>query len=279
MKKINVIVVIGAGSIGQAIARRVGAGNHLLLADLSKENSDAAAKVLREAGFEVSTTIVDVSSRASVQALVETALKIGNITGLIHAAGVSPSQATPSVILRVDLYGTALVLEEFGNVIDEGGSGVVIASQSGHRLPSLTTEQDKALATTPTEELLSLPLLQLDQVKDSLHAYQLSKRGNSLRVKAEAVRWGKRGARINTISPGIIMTPLAKDELEGPRGDSYRRMIEISAAGRAGTPDEVGVVGALLMGRDGAFITGSDFLMDGGVTAAYWYGELAPQAE
>jgi NAD(P)-dependent dehydrogenase (short-subunit alcohol dehydrogenase family) len=177
----------------------------------------------------------------------------------------------------VDLYGTALVLEEFGNVIERGGSGVVIASQSGHRLPSLTTEEDKALATTPTDELLSLPFLQPDKVKDSLHAYQLSKRGNSLRVRAEAVRWGKRGARINTISPGIIITPLAKDELSGPRGDGYRRMIDISPAGRAGTPDEVGTVGALLMGQDGAFITGSDILMDGGVTAAYWYGELAPK--
>ncbi len=155
-------------------------------------------------------------------------------------------------------------------------AGVVIASQSGHRLPPLSVEQNRALATTPVEELLRLPMLQLDQVKDSLHAYQLSKRGNSLRVMAEAVRWGKRGARVNTISPGIIITPLANDELRGPRGAGYRRMIEISAAGRAGTPDEVGAVGALLMGPDGAFITGSDFLMDGGVTAAYWFGELAP---
>lgn len=279
MKKVNVIVVIGAGSIGQAIARRVSAGKHILLADLCQENNDAAAKVLSEAGFIVSTTIVDVSLRESVHALVETATKIGGVTGLIHAAGVSPSQASPATILKVDLYGTALVLEEFGNVIESGGSGVVIASQSGHRLPSLPAEQDKALAINPTEELLSLPFLQLDQVKDSLHAYQLSKRGNSLRVKAEAVRWGKRGARINTISPGIIITPLAKEELAGPRGDGYRRMLEISPAGRAGTPDEVGVVGALLMGQDGAFITGSDFLMDGGVTSAYWFGELAPKPE
>jgi NAD(P)-dependent dehydrogenase (short-subunit alcohol dehydrogenase family) len=279
MKKANVIVVIGAGSIGQAIARRVSAGKHILLADLRQDNNAAAAKILSEAGFVVSTTIVDVSSRESVQALVETATAIGGITGLIHAAGVSPSQASPATILKVDLYGTALVLEKFGSVIESGGSGVVIASQSGHRLPSLAAEQDKALATAPTEELLSLPFLQLDQVKDSLHAYQLSKRGNSLRVKAEAVRWGKRGARINTISPGIIITPLAKEELAGPRGDGYRRMLEISPAGRAGTPDEVGTVGALLMGPDGAFITGSDFLMDGGVTSAYWYGELAPKSE
>jgi len=276
---VSVIVVIGAGSIGQAIARRIGAGKHILLADLRPENCEAAAKVLSETGFTVSTAIVDVSSRQSVHALVETATAIGGITGLIHAAGVSPTQASPSTILKVDLYGTALVLEEFGNVMESGGSGLVIASQSGHRLPSLTTEEDKALATTPVEELLSLSLLQSNQVKDSLHAYQLSKRGNSLRVMAEAVRWGKRGARINAISPGIIITPLAKDELAGPRGDGYRRMIELSAAGRAGTPDEVGAVGALLMGQEGAFITGSDFLMDGGVTAAYWYGDLAPSAK
>ena len=279
MKSRSVIVVIGAGSIGQAIARRVSAGKQILLADLRQENSDAAAKVLREAGFEVSTTTVDVSSRQSVQVLVETATKIGPITGLIHAAGVSPSQASPEAILHVDLYGTALILEAFGNVIAAGGSGVVIASQSGHRLPALTPEQDKALATSPTDELLSLPLLQPDQVHDSLHAYQLSKRGNSLRVMAEAVRWGKRDARINTISPGIIITPLANDELTGPWGEGYRRMIEGCPAGRAGTPDEVGTLGAFLMGPDGAFITGSDFLMDGGVTASYWFGELAPKTQ
>lgn len=273
----NVIVVIGAGSIGQAIVRRVAPGKHVLLADLKKENADSAAKVLADAGFSVSTATVDVSSRESVEALVETATEIGSVTGLIHAAGVSPTQASPETILKVDLYGTALVLEEFGNVIAEGGSAVVIASQSGHRLPPLSVEQNAALATTPVEDLLKLPFLQPDQVKDSLHAYQLSKRGNSLRVMAEAVRWGKRGARVNTISPGIIITPLANDELQGPRGPGYRRMIEVSAAGRAGTPDEVGTVGALLMSADGAFITGSDFLMDGGVTAAYWYGDLSPK--
>ena len=272
----DVIVVIGAGSIGQAIVRRVAAGKQVLLADLKPENADAAAKVLSDAGFTVATATVDVSSRASVHALVETAAKLGEVFGVIHAAGVSPSQASPETILKVDLYGTALVLEEFGSIIARGGAGVVIASQSGHRLPPLSVEQNSALATTPVEELLTLPFLQLHQIKDSLHAYQLSKRGNSLRVMAEAVRWGKRGARVNTISPGIIITPLANDELKGPRGPGYRRMLEISAAGRAGTPDEVGTVGALLMGSDGAFITGSDFLMDGGVTAAYWYGDLAP---
>lgn len=270
-----VIVVIGAGSIGQAIARRVSAGKRVLLADLRLENAEAAAKVLHNAGFEVSTATVDVSSRPSVQALVALATGLGEVFGVIHAAGVSPSQASPETILRVDLYGTALVLEEFGAVIARGGAGVVIASQSGHRLPPLSSEENALLATTPVEELLGLPMLSAERVKDSLHAYQLSKRGNSLRVMAEAVRWGKRGARVNTISPGIIITPLANDELSGPRGPGYRRMLELCPAGRAGTPDEVGTVGALLMGAEGAFITGSDFLMDGGVTASYWFGELA----
>jgi NAD(P)-dependent dehydrogenase (short-subunit alcohol dehydrogenase family) len=271
----GVIVVIGAGAIGQAIARRVGAGKQIVLADLSEEIADAAAKTLGNAGFEVISATVDVASRASVRALLEQSVSLGPVAGLIHAAGVSPTQALPETILKVDLYGTALVLEAFGEVIASGGAGVVISSQSGHRLPALPPEQNKALATTPADELLALPMLQPDQVKDSLHAYQLSKRGNSLRVMAEAVRWGKRGARLNAISPGIIFTPLARDELAGPRGAGYRRMIELSAAGRGGTPDEVGCVGALLMGPDGSFITGSDFLMDGGVTAAYWYGELA----
>ena len=270
------IVVIGPGQIGQAIARRVGVGKHVLLADMRQDNANAAAEILGNAGYEVNVATVDVSSREAVHELVETATGLGEVIGLLHAAGVSPSQASPSMILKVDLYGTALVLEEFGDVIAPGGAGVVIASQSGHRLPPLTVEQNKALATTPVEELLGLPFLQPDQVTDSLHAYQIAKRGNSLRVMAEAVRWGKRGARVNTISPGIIITPLAKDELTGPRGEGYRRMIELSAAGRAGTADEVGTVGALLMGPDGGFITGSDILMDGGVTAAYWYGELAP---
>jgi NAD(P)-dependent dehydrogenase (short-subunit alcohol dehydrogenase family) len=275
----NVIVVIGAGSIGQAIARRVGAGKHVLLADLKQDNADASAKVLGDAGFETSTASVDVASRESVRALVAKAVAVGHVTGVIHAAGVSPSQASPATILRVDLYGTALVLQRFGDVIARGGSGVVIASQSGHRLAALTPDQDKALATTPVEELLQLDMLQPERVTDPLHAYQLSKRANSLRVMAEAVRWGRRGARLNTISPGIIITPLAKDELAGPRGVGYRRMIEACPVGRAGTPDEVGQVAALLTGPDGAFITGSDFLMDGGVTAAYRFGDLAPGAE
>jgi NAD(P)-dependent dehydrogenase (short-subunit alcohol dehydrogenase family) len=273
----EVTVVIGAGQIGQAIARRVSAGKQVLLADLHQTNADAAAEVLADAGFDVGTATVDVASRESVHALAESTAARGDVTGVIHAAGVSPSQAEPKLILAVDLYGTALVLEEFGNVIAPGGAGVVIASQSGHRLGALTAEQDRALATTPTDELLALPMLQPDQVTDPLNAYQLAKRGNSLRVMAEAVRWSERGARVNTISPGIIITPLARDELTGPRGEGYRRMIEQAPARRAGTPDEVATLAALLMGSDGAFITGSDFLMDGGVTASYFFGDLRPE--
>jgi NAD(P)-dependent dehydrogenase (short-subunit alcohol dehydrogenase family) len=272
----EIVVVIGAGSIGQAIARRVSAGKHVVLADLREQNATTAATVLLDAGFDVTTATVDVSSRDSVHALIETATKLGDVVGVIHSAGVSPSQAPPAMILAVDLYGTALVLEEFGRVIARGGAGVVIASQSGHRLGALTAHEDAALATTPVDELLALPFLLPDRVTDPLYAYQLAKRANTLRIMAEAVRWGERGARVNAISPGIIMTPLARDELSGPRGAGYRRMIELCPARRAGTPDEVGVVGALLMGADGAFITGSDILMDGGVTAAYFYGELAP---
>jgi NAD(P)-dependent dehydrogenase (short-subunit alcohol dehydrogenase family) len=272
----DVVVVIGAGSIGQAIARRVGAGKHVVLADLRLEQAESVAEVFRDAGFEVSTVAVDIASRASVRELVASAAALGPVTELIHAAGVSPSQAPPETILRVDLYGTAVVLELFGEVIASGGSGIVIASQSGHRLGALTAEQDAALATTPADELLALEILQPDRVTDSLHAYQLAKRGNSLRVKAEAVRWGRRGARINTISPGIVMTPLARDELTGPRAAGYLRMIDLCPAGRAGTPDEIGTLGAYLMSRDAAFVTGSDFLIDGGVTASYFYGDLAP---
>jgi NAD(P)-dependent dehydrogenase (short-subunit alcohol dehydrogenase family) len=285
----EVVVVIGPGSIGQAIARRVRTGKHVVLADLRRANADAAAAVMRNAGFDVSTSTVDVSSRESVHALVEAATAYGDITGLVHAAGVSPSHAPPEGILAVDLYRTPVVLEEFRQRHCPGRRGrrhrlavrasprsPGIASQSGHCLGALTPEQNAALATAPAEELLKQPMLQPDQVTDTLHAYQLAKRGNTLRVMAEAVRWAKRGARVNTISPGIVITPLAVDELTGPRGEGDRRMIEVSPVGRAGTPDEVASVAALLMGSDGGFITGSDFLMDCGVTASYFFGELAP---
>lgn len=270
----RVLVVIGAGQIGQAIARRVGVGKHVILADARQDNAEAVATVMSNAGYDVSVASVDIASRASVEALATRAALMGSVTGLIQSAGVSPSQADPQTVLRVDLYGTALVLEVFGSVMAPQSSGIVVSSQSGHRLPPLSAEDNRALAVTPVEELLALPFLQSDQIRDSLHAYQLSKRANGLRVMAEAVRWGRKQARLNAISPGIVMTPLAKDELSGPRGSGYRRMIEQSVAKRVATPDEIAALGALLMGPDGEFITGSDFLIDGGVTASYWFGDV-----
>ncbi len=275
--RVQVIVVIGAGSIGQAIARRVSAGKRVLLADLRRENAEAVTTVMGDAGFDVHATTVDVTSRESVDALVREALQLGDVTGVIHSVGVSPSNTPPAVIFKVDLYGTAVVLEAFGRVIARGGSGLVVSSQAGHRLAALEPEQTRALATTPADELLDLEMLRSDRVTDSLLAYQIAKHGSSLRVRAEAVRWAKRGARVNAISPGIVVTPLSRQELSGPHSQDYRRMIEVCAAGRAGTPDEIGSLGALLMGPEGQFISGSDFLMDGGVTAAYWYGDLAPE--
>lgn len=271
----EVIVVIGAGAIGQAIARRVSAGKRVLLADLQRDSAEAVARAMGEAGFDVLPAAVDVSSRASVEQLVVEATDLGDVVGLIHSAGVSPSNASPDTIFRVDLYGTAVVLEAFGAVIARSGSGLVVSSQAGHRLDGLSSEQTRALAMTPADELLELAMLQADQVTDSLLAYQIAKRGSSLRAQAEAVRWARRGARLNAISPGIVVTPLSKKELSGPHSEGYRRMIEACAAGRAGTPDEIAATAALLMGPEGAFISGSDFLVDGGVTAAYRYGNLA----
>lgn len=273
---VDVVVLVGTGSLGQAIARRIGAGKKVLLADLRPENAESAAKTLSDAGFDVAVGQVNVAERASVEALVDVATGLGNVTSLIQAAGVSPSQASIDVILKVDLYGTALLLDRFGEVMAPGGAGLVISSQSGHRLGALPEEQTQALAVTPIEKLLDLPFLQPEVIKDTLHAYQLSKRGNVLRVVSEAVRWGRRGARVNSISPGIIITPLANDELKGPRGDGYRKMIASSVAKRAGTPDEVATVASLLMGPDGAFITGSDVLIDGGTSATYWFGDALP---
>jgi len=276
-RKKDILVLTGAGPIGIAIVRRVGAGKHIVVADLHLKNAEIAAKTLYNAGFESSAACVDISLRESILSLIKTAQELGKVTGFINAAGLSPSQAPIEAILKVDLYGTAVLLEEFGKVIEKGGSGVIISSQSGHRLGVLPQEQSDLLATTPTEELLKLPFLKPGEIKDTLHAYQLSKRCNVLRVMSESVNWGTRGARINSISPGIIITPLANDEINGPRGEGYKRMLSLCPAGRAGTPDEVATVAELLMSERGAFITGSDFLMDGGVTASYWYGDLSPK--
>ena len=268
----RVTVLFGAGSIGTAIVRRVAAGGHIVLADYNEANATAAAKTLEEAGFECSVIQADLGSRESIREVIRHAQQFGEIFHLVNAAGVSPSQAPVSQILRVDMYGTAVLLEEFGKVIAGGGSGIVISSQSGHRLGALPPEQSDALATTPTEELLSLPFVQA--ITDTLKAYQYSKRCNVLRVMYEATRWGKHGATINSLSPGIIITPLAADELKGPRGEGYRKMLSSSPAGRAGTPDEVGDLAQYILSDKGRFISGSDFLIDGGTTAGYWYGDL-----
>jgi NAD(P)-dependent dehydrogenase (short-subunit alcohol dehydrogenase family) len=274
-KERDVVVLVGAGLIGKAIARRIGSGKHIVIGDLKLENAEMVATELYNSGFETNALTVDISSRESILELISSAKRYGKIVGIINAAGVSPSQAPIETILRVDLYGTAVIMEEFGAVIEKGGAGVVVSSQSGHRLGSLSVEENELLAMTPAEELLALDMLDVENIRDTLHAYQLSKRCNVLRVASESVKWGKKGARINSISPGIIITPLANDELTGPRGESYRKMLELSPARRAGTADEVANVAELLMSDKGAFITGSDFLVDGGTTASYWYGDLS----
>ena len=278
MRKKDVIILTGAGQIGMAIARRIGYGKKIVIGDRSLNNAQAISKIMNDAGFDTVPVEMDLSSRESILNLIAEAQKYGEISALINAAGVSPSQAPIEAILKVDLYGTAVLLEEVGKVIKVGGVGVTISSQSGFRMPALTPEQDELLATTPTEELLDLEILQPENIRDTLHAYQMAKRCNEKRVMAEAVKWGERGARINDIAPGIIVTPLAIDEFNGPRGDFYKNMFAKCPAGRPGTADEVANVAELLMRPAGAFITGSTILIDGGATASYYYGPLKPQA-
>ena len=270
----DVMILTGAGQIGMAIARRMGAGKKIILGDKSIKNAEDIAAIMNNAGFDVAPMEMDLSSRSSISGLIAEAQRQGEITMLVNAAGVSPSQASIETILKVDLYGTAVLLEEVGKVIGKGGAGITISSQSGHRMPALSPEVDEQLAITPTEALLSLEVLQPQNIRDTLHAYQMAKRCNVKRVMAEAVKWGERGARVNSISPGIIVTPLAIDEFNGPRGDFYKNMFAKCPAGRPGTADEVANVAELLMSDKGAFITGADFLIDGGATASFFYGPL-----
>lgn len=272
----DVMILTGAGQIGMAIARRIGFGKKIVIGDKKIENAQDISKIMNDAGFDTEAFEMDLSSRESILNLIAKAQEYGNISMLVNAAGVSPSQAPIEAILKVDLYGTAVLLEEVGKVIAHGGVGVTISSQSGHRMAALSKDADERLATTPTEELLSLEILQPENIKDTLHAYQMAKCCNEKRVMAESVKWGVRGARINSISPGIIVTPLAIDEFNGPRGDFYKNMFAKCPAGRPGTADEVANVAELLMSPQGAFITGSDFLIDGGATASYFYGPLKP---
>ena len=277
MKK-DVMILTGAGQIGMAIARRMGYGKKIVIGDKNPDNAQAVAKIMNDAGYDADAVEMDLSSRESIKNLIVKAQEYGDITMLVNAAGVSPSQAPVEAILKVDLYGTAVLLEEVGKLIREGGVGVTISSQSGHRMPALTPEEDEQLACTPAEDLLKLDILQPENIRDTLHAYQMAKRCNEKRVMAESVKWGEKGARINSISPGIIVTPLAIDEFNGPRGDFYKNMFAKCPAGRPGTADEVANVAELLMSDKGAFITGADFLIDGGATASYFYGPLKPEA-
>ena len=273
----DVMIVTGAGQISMAIARRMGYGKKIIMGDKKIENAKSIAKIMNDAGFDVWPIEMDLSSRESILHMIDVAKEYGEIAMLINGAGVSPSQAPIEAILKVDLYGTAVLLEEVGKVIKEGGVGVTISSQSGHRMKQLTPLEDELLATTPSKDLLSLDLLQVENIQDTLHAYQLAKRCNEKRVMAEAVKWGQRGARVNSISPGIVVTPLAIDEFNGPRGDFYKNMFEKCPAGRPATADEVANVAELLMSEKGAFITGTDILIDGGATASYFYGPLKPE--
>lgn len=274
----DVMILTGAGQIGMAIARRMGYGMKIVIGDKSMKNAETISKIMNEAGFDTIPVEMDLSSRESILNIIAEAQKYGEISMVVNAAGVSPSQAPIEAILKVDLYGTAVLLEEVGKVIKKGGVGVTISSQSGWRMPALTAEEDELLATTPTEELLNLPLLQPENIRDTLHAYQMAKRCNEKRVMAQSVEWGKRGARLNDIAPGIVVTPLALDEFNGPRGDFYKNMFAKCPAGRPGTADEIANVAELLMSDKGAFITGSTFLIDGGATASYYYGPLKPEA-
>ncbi|AMM08510.1 SDR family oxidoreductase [Streptomyces albidoflavus] len=271
----NVVVVIGVGGMGEAIARRQGPGNRLVLADFDEATLAAVAERLRGQGHEVVTQAVDVSSASSVTALAEAAAGLGPVTQVVHTAGLSPVQASPAAVLRVDLLGTALVVEEFGHVVAPGGAGVVIASMAGHMLRTpLTAEQESALAHTPAGELLRLPFADPEALGQG--AYGLAKYGNRLRVQAASAAWGARGARINSVSPGVIATPMGQQELDGVSGRTMRAMVAASGTGRLGTPEDIAEAAAFLLGPGASFITGNDLLVDGGVVAALRSGHLTP---
>ena len=268
----DVILVIGSGGIGLAIARRQGFGKTVLLADFNESVLDAAATAMRETGYTVETQMVDVTSRASVRALADKAASLGAVMQVINTAGLSPNMAPPAKVIEVDLYGSALVFEEFGKLVAPGGAGLIISSMAGHMMRQLPEDQEHALAFAPADELLDLPFLK--DVPNSLVGYMIAKRANHLRVQAAAMTWGERGARVNSISPGIVVTPLAQHELNSPIGDGYRAMIAASPTKRMAPPEEIAAAAAYLLGPDAGFVTGSDLLIDGGVIAAMRAGKL-----
>jgi len=262
----DVLVVVGVGGMGRAIARRLGSGKTVLLADYNDETLQAAASSLSGDGYQVTARSVDVSSAESVGALAKEAAALGSVSQVAHTAGLSPSQAPAAAILAVDLLGVALVLDEFAKVIAPGGAGVIVASMAGHMFPPLTPEQERAVIEASAQELLKVPFI--SELTEPALAYGVAKRANQIQVQAASKVWGERGARINSISPGIISTPMGQLELASPVGEGMRAMTAVSAAGRVGTPDDIAAAASFLLGPDASFITGADLLVDGGVTAA-----------
>lgn len=262
----DVLVVVGVGGMGRAIARRLGVGKTVVLADFDESTLDASAAALSDDGYDVLAEPVDVASAELVANLIHAAQSRGPVRQLAHAAGLSPSQASTEKVLAVDLLGVALIVDAFGEVIGSGGAGVVVASMGGHMVPPLPAEQAHALATAAPEDLLALPLI--DAIDDPGWAYVIAKQANLLRVQAASRLWGQRNARINSISPGIIATPMARAELASPVGEGMRAMVAASPAKRLGTPEDIAAAAAFLLGPEASFITGTDLLVDGGVVAA-----------
>lgn len=265
----RVVVVTGVGGMGMAVARRLGSGSMLVLADVNAEAIDAAQEELGPDGYQIVGHVTDVSDHGSVVSLSEAASSLGRVEVVVHTAGLSPVQAPVDAIWRVDLLGTALVLDALGAVVAPGGAGIFIASMAG-TLASLHGDLERRLATTPTADLLTLP--ELSEVSDPGMAYPLAKRGNQLRVRAAAVAWGRRGARVNSISPGVIATPMGNAELAGPNGEIMRKMVAGSATERVGTPHDIAAAVEFLAGPNSTFITGADLLVDGGVIAGLLSG-------